>query len=228
MNSSIRKFMIQFQSRSMSDPRLSDIDFKNKMVLVSTTLNFLDFFSERFFDRQVQESLIYSNNIILNFPLIFGSFQLILSEYYSQYSNYYSSCWQFTEKMSHLHHFPESGRASSKEKIMNDDQIFDVLEKCKKDLEFGTLKNAIQGLVQLFIKNRIIRAREIIPKKMIHPYWQITEIKSRKKIFCGRTSLIYRNSDLIMEIRGNKILTIFGLDFVSVNGARWRTRTFPL
>ena len=66
--------------------------------------------------------------------------------------------------MSHLHHFPESGRASSKEKIMNDDQIFDVLEKCKKDLEFETLKNAIQGLVQLFIKNRIIRAREIIPK----------------------------------------------------------------
>ena len=65
--------------------------------------------------------------------------------------------------MSHRHHLPESGRASSKEKIMNDDQIFDVLEKCKKDLEFETLKNAIQGLVQLFIKNRIIRAREIIP-----------------------------------------------------------------
>lgn len=67
--------------------------------------------------------------------------------------------------MSHLHHFPESGRASTKEKIMNDDQIFDVLEKCKKDLEFGTLKKAIQGLVHVFIKNRIIRAREIILKK---------------------------------------------------------------
>ena len=68
--------------------------------------------------------------------------------------------------MSHLDHFPESGRASSKEKIMNDDQIFDVLEKCKKDLEFETLKKVIQGLVHLFIKNRIIRSREIIPKKM--------------------------------------------------------------
>ena len=67
--------------------------------------------------------------------------------------------------MSHLYHFPESGRASTKEKIMNDDQIFDVLEKCKNDLEFGTLENAIQGLVQIFIKNRIIRAGEIIPKK---------------------------------------------------------------
>ena len=29
---------IQFQSRSMSDPRISDIDFKNKMALVWTTL----------------------------------------------------------------------------------------------------------------------------------------------------------------------------------------------
>ena len=30
---------IQFHSRSMSDPALSDIDFKNKMALVWTTLN---------------------------------------------------------------------------------------------------------------------------------------------------------------------------------------------
>ena len=141
----------------------------------------MDFFYGKFFgfDRQVHESLIYSNYFILNFSLIFGSFQLILSEYYSQYKNYYSSCWQFTEKMSHLYHFPESGRASTKEKIMNDDQIFDVLEKCKKDLEFGTLKKAIQGLVQLFIKNRIIRAREIIPKKWKMWNW----IKNSRKSF---------------------------------------------
>ena len=36
---SIWKFIIQFQSRSMSDPPLSDIDFKNKMAWVRTTLN---------------------------------------------------------------------------------------------------------------------------------------------------------------------------------------------
>ena len=30
--------VIQIQSRSMSDPALSDIDFKNKMALVWTTL----------------------------------------------------------------------------------------------------------------------------------------------------------------------------------------------
>ena len=30
---------IKFQSRSMSDPPLSDIDFRNKMALVCTTLN---------------------------------------------------------------------------------------------------------------------------------------------------------------------------------------------
>ena len=44
--------MIQFQSRSMSDPRLSNIDFKNKMVLVSTTLalkTFWIFFYGTFF-----------------------------------------------------------------------------------------------------------------------------------------------------------------------------------
>ena len=38
-----RLSMILFQSRCMSDPTLSDIDFKNKMVLVGTTLNNLDF-----------------------------------------------------------------------------------------------------------------------------------------------------------------------------------------
>ena len=30
----IKKFIIQFQSRSMSDPTISDIDFKDKMALV--------------------------------------------------------------------------------------------------------------------------------------------------------------------------------------------------
>ena len=35
---SILKLIIQFQSRCMLDPSLSDIDFKNKMILVWTTL----------------------------------------------------------------------------------------------------------------------------------------------------------------------------------------------
>ena len=35
---SLQKFIIQFQSRCMSDPNLSDIDFKNKMTWVWTTL----------------------------------------------------------------------------------------------------------------------------------------------------------------------------------------------
>ena len=35
---SILKFIIQFQSRCMSVPTLSDIDFKNKMIWVWTTL----------------------------------------------------------------------------------------------------------------------------------------------------------------------------------------------
>ena len=52
--------------------------------------------------------------------------------------------------MSHHHHYPESGRASTKEKIMSDDEILVVLEKCKTDLEYCTLEKAIQGLVQLF------------------------------------------------------------------------------
>ena len=30
---------------------------------------------------------------------------------------------------------------------MSDDEIFVILEKCKGDLEFGTLENAAQGLV---------------------------------------------------------------------------------
>ena len=36
--------VIQFKSRSVSDPTLSDIDFKNKVTWVSTTLkmNFID------------------------------------------------------------------------------------------------------------------------------------------------------------------------------------------
>ena len=36
---SVRKFIVQFQSRCMSDPPFSDIDFKNKMAWVWTTLN---------------------------------------------------------------------------------------------------------------------------------------------------------------------------------------------
>ena len=36
---STEEYVNQIQSRSMSDPTLSDIDFKNKMVLVWTTLN---------------------------------------------------------------------------------------------------------------------------------------------------------------------------------------------
>lgn len=60
--------------------------------------------------------------------------------------------------MSHYHQYPESGRASTKEKIMSDDEILDVLEKCKTDLEYCTLEKAIQGLVQLFVKNRFVRA----------------------------------------------------------------------
>ena len=36
---SIENNVIQIQSRSMSDPLLSDIDFKNKMAWVWTTLN---------------------------------------------------------------------------------------------------------------------------------------------------------------------------------------------
>ena len=35
----IYKFIIRFHSRCMSDPLLSDIDFKNKLALVWTTLN---------------------------------------------------------------------------------------------------------------------------------------------------------------------------------------------
>ena len=35
---SIKKFIIQCQRRSMSDPTFSDIDFKNKMAWVWTTL----------------------------------------------------------------------------------------------------------------------------------------------------------------------------------------------
>ena len=35
---SIEDYVIQIQSRSMSDPTLSDIDFKNKMAWVWTTL----------------------------------------------------------------------------------------------------------------------------------------------------------------------------------------------
>ena len=35
---SISKFVIQFQSRCMSDPSLSDIDFKNEMALVETII----------------------------------------------------------------------------------------------------------------------------------------------------------------------------------------------
>jgi len=73
-------------------------------------------------------------------------------------TNYYSSCRQRTESMSHYHQYPESGRASTKEKIMSDDEILDVLEKCKTDLEYCTLEKAIQGLVQLFVKNRFVRA----------------------------------------------------------------------
>ena len=41
---SIKKFIIKFQTRCMSDPPLSDIDFLNKTVWVWTTLNFFDFF----------------------------------------------------------------------------------------------------------------------------------------------------------------------------------------
>ena len=37
---SIKKFVIQFQSRSISDPPISDKDFKNKMALLWTTLNY--------------------------------------------------------------------------------------------------------------------------------------------------------------------------------------------
>jgi len=36
---SIYKFIILFYRRSMSDPTFSDIDFKNKMAWVWTTLN---------------------------------------------------------------------------------------------------------------------------------------------------------------------------------------------
>ena len=38
---SIQKFIVPFQSRWMSDPTLSEIDFKNKMTWVWTTLNLL-------------------------------------------------------------------------------------------------------------------------------------------------------------------------------------------
>ena len=41
---SIEDYVIQIQSRSMSDPTLSDIDFKNKMAWVWTTLK--NFFSD--------------------------------------------------------------------------------------------------------------------------------------------------------------------------------------
>ena len=33
---------------------------------------------------------------------------------------------------------------------MSDDEIFVILEKCKGDLEYATLENAVQGLVQFF------------------------------------------------------------------------------
>ena len=38
--------VIQIQSRSMSDPLLSDIDFKNKMAWVRTTSVFTSFWNE--------------------------------------------------------------------------------------------------------------------------------------------------------------------------------------
>ena len=41
---SIGKFIIQFQRRCMSDPTLSDIDFRNKMAWVRTTLNLKNIF----------------------------------------------------------------------------------------------------------------------------------------------------------------------------------------
>ena len=39
---------IQIQSRSISDPTLSDIDFKNKMIPILTTLKNLENFSRQF------------------------------------------------------------------------------------------------------------------------------------------------------------------------------------
>ena len=39
VSKSIEYDVIEIQSRSMSDPTFSDIDFKNKMIWVWTTLN---------------------------------------------------------------------------------------------------------------------------------------------------------------------------------------------
>ena len=44
---SIKDDVIQIQSRSIPDPTLSDIDFKNKMALVRTTLKFSNHFEAK-------------------------------------------------------------------------------------------------------------------------------------------------------------------------------------
>ena len=42
---------------------------------------------------------------------------------------------------------------------MSDDEIFVILEKCKGDLEYATLENAVQGLVPFFTDVREILVR---------------------------------------------------------------------
>ena len=59
---SIEDDVIHIQSRSMSDPCLSDIDFKNKMAWVWTTLNLVKM------DRMDQKILITKLKLVLNDP----------------------------------------------------------------------------------------------------------------------------------------------------------------
>ena len=95
--------------------------------------------------------------------------------------------------MTHHHHYSESGRASTKEKIMSDDEIFDVLEKCKTDLEFGTLENAVKGSVHFFMCNGFLCGRVLGD-------YPLKNVKVNKKIKMIRFSVCWTKQNLVFGI----------------------------
>ena len=56
--------VIQIQSRSMSGPPLSDIDFKNKMALVWTTVEEIFFSTIRDMISRIQESVTITDRFM--------------------------------------------------------------------------------------------------------------------------------------------------------------------
>ena len=73
------EIVVQFKSRCISDPTLSDIDSKNKMAWVWTTLNIFHFYYQTFSDRWISGRR--SVNPGLTFHSRYATFQFISNEF---------------------------------------------------------------------------------------------------------------------------------------------------